>query len=184
LALGQTGALRQPHFVHKSLLAAKIGLDAGATSFVETGTYVGMSLYKISGLFEELWSVEADPFLHSAAEALFKYRNVENIHLSCGDSRVFLEELPDRAFESGIFFLDAHYSTGITSRRFGSCPVIDELETIFRRASRAVVVVDDLRTMRGRGGYPDIPTLLNSIPANFKVEIMLDQLVARPIEKL
>lgn len=173
------GLLRQPRHVHKSLLAAHMGLNSGKRFFVETGTYVGMSLYKISRLFDGLWTIEADPFLYETAVALFKARGADNVSAHLGDSRTLLRELPGEVGNNAVFFLDAHYSTGITSKRFGACPVVEEVAIIVGAFPDALIVVDDVRTMNGRKGYPTLNELLAVAPNTYSAEIFLDQLILR-----
>jgi len=175
----RVGLLQQPLHLHKSVLAAAIGLRAGKRNFVETGTYIGQSLLMISGLFDRLATVEADPVLHTAAVRLFAAKGVENVELALGDSRSFLAGI-DRDFgNDSVYFLDAHYSHGITSREYGTCPVIDEIATVIDRSPEAVIVVDDLRTMSGSDGYPTLDEILNSIPNSRRVSIAYDQLIIK-----
>lgn len=174
------GLLVQPRYLHKSLLAAAIGLGTKKRYFVETGTYTGQSLYKISALFDELFTVEASPFLYKAANQLFAVKGLENVRTFLGDSRRFLQALEPQIGGSAVFFLDAHYSTGITSKDFGACPVIEEIAIILERFPNAVIIVDDLRTMTGHHGYPTLDAVLNSLPHTRDVQIAFDQLIIGP----
>jgi predicted O-methyltransferase YrrM len=173
------GLLRQPMRLHKSVLAAAIGLRSGKRYFVETGTYIGESLLMIAGLFDQLVSVEADPILHSAAKRLFMDKGITNVELSMGDSRSLLQHIDPAFGDESVYFLDAHYSHGITSREYGACPVIDEIVTVIERSPDAVIVVDDLRTMTGLDGYPTLVDILNAIPNSRRVSIAYDQLIIR-----
>jgi hypothetical protein len=76
--------------------------------------------------------------------------------------------------------LDAHYSKGNTSKEFGACPLIDELKIIFSNSSKAIIVIDDIRTMNGKNGYPKLLDILNYIPNNLVVKILYDQLIINP----
>lgn len=172
---GGRGLLEQPVSLNKCVLAAAIGLANGKTNFVETGTYVGSSIRKVAGLFHSLKSVEASADLHSIAQHLLVSH--ANVELACGDARDFLKGIAQDFLNDSVIFLDAHYSTGITSRAFGICPVFDEINIILEKAPNAVVVVDDLRTMNGKRGYPTLQALFKQLPVGLPATIMFDQLI-------
>ena len=171
------GILNQPLYVHKSFFAASLGLSQGKKFFVETGTYTGQSLNLISGLFEQLYTAEASPELFRASQALFKGLNRTNISGELCDSRVLLQKITPDVANQSVFFLDAHYSQGLTSDEYGSCPVIDEIRIILDKAPNALIVVDDIRTMSGKGGYPTLVQILSSLPSTLKTSVTFDQLV-------
>lgn len=172
---GNRGLLTQPVELNKCVLAAAIGLANGKTNFVETGTYVGSSIRKVACLFQSLKSVEASADLH--AVALHLLASQTNVELVCGDARDFLKGIPPDYLNDSVVFLDAHYSTGITSSAFGVCPVFDEIGIILEKAPDAVVIVDDLRTMNGRRGYPSLQGLFQQLPAGLPATIIFDQLI-------
>lgn len=172
-----TGLLSQPKKIHKSLLAAGLGLRAGKRYFVETGTYIGSSIFQIHRLFESLWTVEAQPLLHRAALKLFEVKKVSNVHLSLGNSVEFLKSFSAETGNNAVFFLDAHYSTGITSRAYGRCPVIEEICVIMDNSPGALIVVDDVRTMNGKWGYPTLEMILRELPSWAQACVCLDQLI-------
>lgn len=173
----QTGILKQPRFVHKSVYAAAIGLKAGKRNFIETGTFTGQSLYSISRLFDHLSTVEASPKLYKAANALFAATGTKNITTQLGDTRDFLKSLPPDYMNNAVIFLDAHYSSGVTSRLYGECPQIDEVKIVINKAPEAIVVVDDMRVMNGKGGYPALYEVLGALPNTMRVQFSFDQLI-------
>lgn len=173
----EASLLRQPRFLSKNMLAAGIALQAGKTLFVETGTFIGSGAYKIHSLFDNVWTVEADHQLHMAAKALFSAKEARNIVAMHGHSVHFLESFEQELANKAVFFVDAHYSTGITSKSYGTCPVVAEISTIVSRAPDALIVVDDVRTMDGRRGYPTLNEILDSIPGGLDARIKFDQLI-------
>ena len=175
-----TGMLVQPRYLHKTLLAAALGLEGGRPYFVETGTYIGHSLYQISGLFKHLWTVEASPDLYRAASALFSSRNITTVTLMQGNSIDLLRDLPADVMRNAVFFLDAHYSHGITSQEYGWCPLLQEIPMILDVAPNALIVVDDLRTMSGINGYPTLEQLFGVLPSTARAQIAFDQLIINP----
>ncbi len=177
-ATAQRGVLTQPKFVHKSMFAAGVGLANYKTNFVETGTYTGASIRKIAKLFEHLSTIEASPDLYVACSSLLK--PLPNVNSVMGNSRQLLESLTSEYLDQSVVFLDAHYSTGLTSRLYGACPVVEEILILLERTKSAVIVVDDIRTMNGRRGYPSLSKILDSIPSGIKVDFIFDQLIFSP----
>jgi hypothetical protein len=175
LAKPQSGVLNQPRYVHKSMLAASVGLANKKINFVETGTYTGNSTYKISNLFSHLSTIEASPELYKAAKSLLS--RCKNVSCVLGNSRELLASLTSDYLNNSVVFLDAHYSTGLTSNLYGACPVVEEILEIIYKAPKAIIVIDDIRTMNGEKGYPSLSKLLNAIPSNIKIDIIFDQMI-------
>jgi hypothetical protein len=171
------GVLNQPKYINKSLLAAMIGLKNNKKIFIETGTYIGQSTYNIQNLFSKLYTCEASKDLYKAAKNLFLLTKSKNIKIYLNDSRNFLKSLKKTIANNSVFFLDAHYSTGITSKEYGRCPLLDELQIIIKKTSKPIVVVDDIRTMNGKNGYPNLNEILNILPNNAKIKIIYDQMI-------
>jgi predicted O-methyltransferase YrrM len=171
----QSGVLNQPRYVHKSMLAASIGLANEKSNFVETGTYTGNSTYKISSLFSHLSTIEASQELYKAASSLLG--GCKNVSCVLGNSKQLLESLTTDYLNNSVVFLDAHYSTGLTSNLYGACPVIEEILEILNKAPKAILIIDDIRTMNGKEGYPSLAEILNAIPSNIKVDIVFDQMI-------
>jgi len=56
-----------------------------------------------------------------------------------------------------LFWLDAHYSRGITARGNRDTPIWQELQTILSHpVKRHVVLIDDARCFNGTNDYPTI----------------------------
>jgi predicted O-methyltransferase YrrM len=176
----KNGILRQPEYISKSMLAAMIGFKYKKKYFIETGTFIGQSTYNIQNMFKKIYTCEASKDLYKAAKKLFYLTKKNNIKIYLGDSKIMLKSLNKKIFDDSIFFLDAHYSKGNTSKEFGACPLIDELKIIFSNSSKAIIVIDDIRTMNGKNGYPKLLDILNYIPNNLVVKILYDQLIINP----
>jgi hypothetical protein len=132
-----------------------------------------------SSLFTDVWTEEADPGLHRSATALFNGAGASNVHAHLGDSQGCLAHLSQEVCEDAVFFLDAHYSDGITSKQYGACPVLDEVDLVLSRAPGALIIIDDLREMTGARGYPSIAQVLGAIPSWCRAEVAFDQLIIR-----
>lgn len=85
--------------------------------------------------------------------------------ISLQTKQKFQEVVPASA--PTLFYLDGHWSSGVTGRGASDCPIIPELDAIFARGNHDdVVLIDDARLFcAGRvndgGGdpWPDVSTL-------------------------
>jgi len=80
--------------------------------FFETGTYLGDMIQAVKDEFKYIYSVELSEQLYRQAQLRFKNNN--NITLLQGDSGKVIGEILKQIRESCLFWLDAHYSGGIT----------------------------------------------------------------------
>jgi hypothetical protein len=59
-----------------------------------------------------------------------------------------------------LFWLDGHYSGGITARSAAETPILQELQCVLRHRVRThVILIDDARCFTGANGYPTIAAL-------------------------
>ena len=166
----------QPKYIEKILLAAGIGVRCEKKNFVELGTYLGHSVRKITGLFEKTFTVEASENIFVAAKSLFELTDTP-IESYLGSSLTLLEDLSPSDGDNAVIFLDAHYSTGITSRKYGECPIFEELDLILSKFPNSVCVIDDMRTMTGQDGYPSFRQIIDFLPSSIEVILKYDQMV-------
>jgi hypothetical protein len=122
-------------------LAQALGLRA----FIETGTYLGESLENVCGSFERAVSIELSTDLHEAARRKFADR--PNVTLLLGDSAHRIVHAAEIcAGLPTMYWLDAHWSAGVTARSNENTPILTELALIGERASADdVVLIDDMR---------------------------------------
>lgn len=125
---------------------------------VETGTYLGDTVYATMGFFTKTISIELDRDLFEAANRRFsKYPHVT---ILWGDSESAMYRLLPDIRQTCLFWLDAHYSGGLTARGVSESPIIQELSLIFDRGvSGDVVLIDDARCFTGLCSYPTIEYL-------------------------
>ncbi len=125
---------------------------------VETGTYLGDMVWAMRRDFRDIHSVELDPALH--ARAVFRLRRLGHVRLWQGDSARVLGEIVTRLEEPALFWLDGHYSGGITARGESDTPVLAELTHVFgdRRHSH-VALIDDAVDFMANADYPSIADL-------------------------
>lgn len=117
------------------------------STFVETGTAEGNSVRSVSRYFDKVFTVEISEVLFNQVNPyLQQYENVEHVF---GDSLIevpkFLESLGED--EKVFFWLDAHWSQGLSSKNHLDCPLIEECKMIDQtyKSDIGLVVIDDLR---------------------------------------
>lgn len=143
---------------------------------IETGTFMGDMVEAQKKRFEKIISIELDKVLFENATERFK--NDKNITIVQGDSGKVLSELLNRINEPAIFWLDGHYSSGITAKGDKECPIIEELNAIFdSKISNHVILIDDARCFLGIGDYPTIEDLTKYIKSKnekYQIEVKHD----------
>jgi hypothetical protein len=104
--------------------------------------------------------VELDETL--AASARQRFRRSPSVEVCTGDSAVLMPEIVDRLDGSTLYWLDGHYSGGVTADA-GRCPIVEELTAILGSRSPFVALVDDARLFDGTDGYPTLASLLKLV---------------------
>lgn len=121
--------------------------------FVETGTYLGDTIWSMKNLFSEIHSIELGEGL--AQEAQKRFSRYRHIHIHQGDSASILPNLLENIPKPTLFWLDAHYSEGITVGSDEHLPLMAEIKTILEHwQSGSVILIDDARLMGQQKGYP------------------------------
>ncbi len=133
----------------------------GTKVLVETGTFLGETIYALRNVFDAIYSIELDEKLYNRAVRKFARR--KNVKLFRGDSSQNLpgifEEIPEKS--SVLFWLDAHYSGGPTARGDKDTPIMEELDLILTsRKILPVVLIDDLHSFGTDPGYPESKSVL------------------------
>ncbi|MBC2695541.1 MAG: hypothetical protein HF982_09775 [Desulfobacteraceae bacterium] len=126
--------------------------------FIETGTYLGDMVYAVSKEFDGIVSIELSENLYR--KALRRFAKHKNIHIYHGDSTVVLLKVGQTLTTPALFWLDAHYSGGFSSRGETDTPVLAELNTIFDHSDfNNVILIDDARLFDGTNDYPTLHAL-------------------------
>ena len=81
--------------------------------WVETGTHVGTTTQYLSELFPHIYSIEPEPKLYASACERFKGRNVTMFN---NPSEKVLSSILPKLKGDINFWLDGHYSGGVTFR--------------------------------------------------------------------
>jgi hypothetical protein len=130
----------------------------GANVFVETGTYLGEMLDAVKYSFKKLYSIELSPDLYERTAK--KFARHKHITVLEGDSSTVLPEILNQIYEPCLFWLDAHYSEGITVRGDKETPILGELERIFSHPIEGhIILIDDARFFTGQNDYPALEEL-------------------------
>ena len=132
-------------------LVAKLKAFAGINVFVETGTFTGGTSRWAAELFETVYTIEINPELRAKAMDLSK--DYDNIHFLLGNSKEVLPENLTNFGDKAIFWLDGHYSGGITGGESDQCPVMEELKCL-TKVKEPYILIDDARCFLGRPPKP------------------------------
>lgn len=130
-------------------------------TFVETGTYFGDTLYSLSSDFDVLYSIELSEYYYKRAKKRFK--NNDRVHLLQGDSGEVLKEVVPKLKSQAIFWLDGHYSGGLTAKGEKECPIYEELTSIFLSPFEHLIFIDDARLFVGKNDYPTIQEMTDFV---------------------
>jgi len=150
-----------PHIV-KQLIVKESQKDAGFSTLVETGTYYGDMIYAQLDNFSRIYSIELSERLYRKAKRRFKKN--ESVTLLHGDSSEVLREIVPKFKEPVLFWLDGHYSGGITAQGKLDTPIWEELTTILQSGVRHMILIDDARCFEEkRKDYPSIEELKSLI---------------------
>lgn len=152
-----------PHLIKQQSIR-EIAEQRSLETFVETGTYYGDMVEAMRDHFSRLFSIELGEELYEKARKRFVgQKKIEIIH---GDSGVELGKLLPRLDRPALFWLDGHYSAGVTARGETDTPIYEELTHILSsQQSGHVVVIDDARCFGVEPGYPTISELSSFIRA-------------------
>lgn len=110
-------------------------------TFIESGTYLGATAFWASQHFSKVITIEASKELRDTAAQ--KYSSQKNIEFRHGNSPDVLADIVQQLDTPAIFWLDAHWSGGITYGQQIECPLRLELEIIKTSKQENIVLIDD-----------------------------------------
>lgn len=166
-----------PHLIKQRVLrehAQRFGLKI----LVETGTYRGDMVHAMRNDFEKIYSIELSRELHEAA--CRRFYNVKHVEILQGDSGKVIADLIPRLDKPTLFWLDGHYSAGMTARGEKDTPIFEELGHIFSSNMKDyAIVIDDARLFGADPAYPTLQELKDYIHAqrpNCDIEVDTDSI--------
>jgi hypothetical protein len=143
-----------PHIV-KQLAIKEYQSISGYTCLIETGTYKGAMVEAQKSSFKSIFSIELSAELYEKAKT--KFKKDKNVTIVQGDSSKELPKVLRSINEPAIFWLDGHYSAGITAKGEKECPIYEELDAIFKNSKfNHILLIDDARFFNGNHDYPTI----------------------------
>jgi hypothetical protein len=152
-----------PHVV-KQLVIKYYRRHYGPRVFVETGTYLGDMVEAMKSRFDEIYSVELSPEL--SARAREKFAADPHVHIVEGDSSDVMPAILEKIEGPALFWLDGHFSGGITAQGPLDYPILKELEHIRQHAVKDhVILVDDARLFLGTPNAPAKEQVVESLKA-------------------
>ena len=162
-----------PHIVKQKTII-KYAKDYNLKTFVETGTYFGDMISALKNNFNSLYSIELSFDLYQLADKRFK--KYKQINIIEGDSGEKLKEIVPYLKEPSLFWLDGHYSGGLTAKGKNISPIIDEIKIILSIESEGnIILIDDARLFTGKNGYPELEMVVKYVKklnsnTNIKIE--------------
>jgi len=154
-----------PSLAHiKRAVLLRNGVREG--TWVETGTFMGDTAALLAIKAKEVYTIEPDKTLFEKAKT--RFQNNQRIHVIHGLSEHVLPSLLANLNGTVNFWLDGHYSGGITHQGPTDCPVREELKSIEKNLPRyesVSVLIDDIRCFD-----PSIPEFADYPDLNYLVD--------------
>ncbi|MGE5400256.1 MAG: hypothetical protein ACM3S2_07620 [Ignavibacteriales bacterium] len=164
-----------PHFVKENAIK-QVAAKYQIKTLVETGTYLGFMLEALKDSFDNLISIELSEPLYQ--RAVKKFAPYPHIKIYNGDSAMTLPVAVRDIREKCLFWLDGHYSGGVTSKADIETPIMAELKTVFSHPVKDhLILIDDARLFIGTRDYPTIEGLKNyvsKLPGNYRLTVKYD----------
>lgn len=146
-----------PHIIKQRVLG-EFTRQYNLKIFVETGTYYGDMVEAMRNFFDKIYSIELSQELFEKAKKRFKSEN--NIKLIQGDSGKELEIVMKEINKPALFWLDGHYSAGVSARGEKDSPIYEEMNCILNGQDLGhVIIIDDARFFGTDPAYPTIDEL-------------------------
>jgi hypothetical protein len=168
-------------------LASDLVATVGLKRAVETGTYRGRTARSLASVFQAVVTIELSAELHE--QAVGALRDVPSITPLLGHSAQVLRDVSEPATPT-LFYLDGHWSGGVTAGEEDECPVLEELAAIGSGHEDDCVVIDDARLFTSappppheRDAWPLLIDVFDAIRArrpDHIVTVLADQVIAVP----
>jgi hypothetical protein len=159
-----------PNLLKRSIILRE-ALAHQANTLVETGTFLGDTPWFLRKKIAKIYTIEVHQPLADLAKR--RFRSWSNIEVLNGDSGTQLALVVPKLKGNVLFWLDGHYSEGITGKSFEDCPVIREFDAITQHCSANwLILIDDARDFGSDPAYPTTDQLKAYFTAKgLKVEL-------------
>lgn len=176
----RAGAFLPPPHIIKQQVILEYKEKYNLENLIETGTFKGDMVDACKDYFSQIYSIELSEQLYT--DAVKRFSGFDNISIIQGDSMDMLKTVLPKISGSPLFWLDGHYSAGITAKGKLSTPVKTELEDILNFAKKAkwqsfVILVDDARCFTGEDDYPtlfELHEFIKGLDKNLSVNVKND----------
>ncbi len=115
----------------------------GLNTFIETGTYHGITAEWASSNFKKVRTIEYSRNLYDQTSK--RCGNIKNIDFIYGDTRSELNQIVPALTEPAMFWVDSHFSGKETYGTNDPCPLIEELKAITGSPIEQFIFIDDAR---------------------------------------
>jgi len=140
----------------------KVASENSIKIFFETGTYLGNTVFGVKDFFEKVYSVELSEPLSELARK--RFAGDAHVRILNEDSSTALQAFVKTLEQPALFWLDAHYSAGITAKGKIQTPVRDELRSILSHPlKRHFILIDDVKDFNGQNDYPTVVEILDMV---------------------
>ncbi|MCX7049700.1 MAG: hypothetical protein NTX50_29975 [Candidatus Sumerlaeota bacterium] len=152
------------------------------STFIESGTYVGHTVETMLPCCSIIHTIELSDKLWK--EATLKFLLKPGVQVHHGDSGAALPKILAGISERCLFWLDGHYSAGLTARGDSNTPIARELAAIAAHSRNDhVILIDDARQFDGTQDYPSREALfemLRRINPAYRIRLVDDMFQAYP----
>ncbi len=164
-----------PHII-KQLVIMFYAKKYQLNIFIETGTFLGHMVDAMKNNFCNIYSIELSEKLYKKAKK--KFAASKHINIFHGNSGEILSHLLKDIKEPCLFWLDGHYSAGITAKGETETPILQELNHILNHPIlNHVILIDDARCFGKEKDYPTLAYIKEFITTRnrtYKIEIADD----------
>ncbi|WP_254173819.1 FkbM family methyltransferase [Planktothrix pseudagardhii] len=121
-------------------------------TFIETGTFQGTTAVWASEIFNNVFTIELSQHLYEST--VRNYGHIANINFCYGHTKEHLKSIVPQLNGSSLFWLDAHWSEGITAGQEDPCPLLEELKIIKNSQWEHFIFIDDARLFLSPPPHP------------------------------
>jgi hypothetical protein len=160
----------------KQQLVRNYAAEHNLRVLIESGTYFGSMVSACLHDFDSIYSIELQESFYLRARR--KFRAHSHVTVVCGNSATELARILERVDQPCLFWLDAHYSGGLTARGPLETPIIKELEAVFAHsAANHHILIDDARCFDATHDYPALQEVADYAAAHHYSCTMRDDVI-------
>ena len=161
-----------PHPVKQRNLR-RYGKEYGLRVLVETGTFMGDMVEAMKRDFDRIYSIELGQDLYEKAKQ--RFADEPHITILQGDSGVVIKQVLAGLDRPALFWLDGHFSAGITAQGERDTPVSEELRHILDAPDLGhVILIDDARNFGTDPEYPSLEELKAFVSSKRRSDITVE----------